>query len=300
MKINFSGKASLLLGLLAMSVNTLATERIDFDSAKGYLQAQRKVQCSLEDNKPVTYMWQGRVYSRVPGERDQSLFQVIGMNVRQCVTVIDSKQREGYRMVSREIMLYLDPVTGKILRKWNNPWTGGTLDVIHVANDPVNSRPDFGIDPEGNPKKFAPLVIDGTAFMTYEIPLFYKNPLAGDYQKYVGGTYHATEIFDFTGDIDDIADLSKDTANISVAWVRIAPWLPWMEMNGRVGLMYANAMGKKLQSWDDLPDIIKQEIRRNYPEYQAPPSGDDDRSNETSWTYFKKKLDKKTRGSSDK
>ena len=281
----------LICALAAAAPAAVAAPEIDFDTTQGYLQAQRKIQCSLNDNEPITYMWQGRAYSRVPGERDRKLFQVLGMNVRQCVTLRDAKKGEGYRLVSREIMLYLHPESGEILRRWKNPWSGDTVEVIHVANDPVNGRPDFGLDRAGKPKRFTPLVIDGKAFIPFEIPLFYTNVLGGEYQKYVGGTYHATEIFNFIGDIDDIADLSKPTAAMNVTWVRIAQWLPWMEMGDRHGLMYVNAVGKKLASWDALPDKIKQEIKTNYPKYTAPPPGDDRRPNETSWTYFKKRLE---------
>ena len=72
-----------------------------------------------------------------------SWFRVVGMNVRQCVTLDDPEKGEGYRMVSREIMLYLDPQSGEILRDWENPWTGEMVKVLHVANDPVNGRPAF-------------------------------------------------------------------------------------------------------------------------------------------------------------
>ena len=275
----------------SLLVATGASAQIDFTTGKGYIQAQRKIHCSLEDNDPVTYMWQGRGYARIPGERDKLLFRVLGMNVRQCVTVDDPEKGAGYRLVSREIMLYLEAQTGEILREWNNPWTGETVEVLHVANDPVNQRPQFPVGRDGAERIFAPLVIDDTAFMAFEVPLFYTNPLGGDYQPYVGNSYHATEIFDFTADINDIADLSRNTAAVSVAWVRIAPWLPWMKMGGRAGLMYFNAVGKKLKSWDDLPDLMKDEIKASYPEYTAPPAGDDTRANETSWTYFKKHID---------
>lgn len=285
------------LKILTCAVLCLATlnaaAQIDFTTGKGYIQAQRKIHCSLKDNDPITYMWRGRAYARVPGERDKLLFRVVGMNVRQCVTLDGAEKGEGYRMVSREIMLYQDPKTGEILRDWDNPWTGETVKVLHVANDPVNGRPQFSLDKDGKERKFEPLVIDDVAFLTFEVPLFYTNVLGGDYQEYVGNSYHATEIFDFTGDINDIADPSKTTAAINVAWVRIAPWLPWMKMGGRAGLMYFNAVGKKLKSWDDLPALIKDEINANYPEYTSPPPADDKRPNETSWTYFKKYIDRR-------
>ena len=290
---NWALSALASAGLLTAAVNAIAADgAIDFNTGAGYLQAQRKIHCSLRDNEPVTYVWKGRAYARVPGVRDRMLFQVLGMNVRQCVSVSDSEKGEGYRIVSREIMLYLDPKTGAILREWTNPWSGETVEVLHVANDPVNQPPRFAVGRDGKERKFEPEVIDDVAFLTYEIPLFYTNVLGGAYQPYVGGTYHATEIFDLTANIKDLADLSKHTAAVNVAWVRIAQWLPWMKMGGRAGLMYFNATGKKLASWDALPALLKNEIKANYPAYTEPPAGDDARPNETSWTYFKKRIDR--------
>ena len=47
---------------------------------------------------------------------------------------------------------------------------------------------------------------------------------------------------------------------------------------------------KALEKWDDLPEQVKKEIAANYPEYKEPPPSTDTRPNETSWTYFKKKV----------
>ena len=55
----------------------------------------------------------------------------------------------GYRLISREGMLYLDFDAGEVLRIWDNPYTGETVDVIHVASDPVNGRPNFGYGRSG-------------------------------------------------------------------------------------------------------------------------------------------------------
>ena len=46
---------------------------------------------------------------------------------------------EGYRIYSREVLYYLDPVTGEILEEWSNPFLGGRkVEVVHIQNDPVN------------------------------------------------------------------------------------------------------------------------------------------------------------------
>ena len=271
-----------------------ASSKIDINTADGYIQAQRKIHCSLEDGKEMTYVWHGRAYSRVPGERDKHLFNLLGMNVRQCTSVKDEVRGTGYRLVSREIMLYLDPKTGEILHEWDNPWTGNKVEVIQVANDPVNQRPSFGRTTDGKVIPFTAKVINDTWFMNFEVPLFYTNPLAGDYQNYVGGTYHATEIFDFSGDINELLDKKKPTAFANISWVRISRWLPWMEMGDRAGTLYFNAIGAKLKSWNDLPEQMKNEIAANYPDYRHAPPVDDQRPNETSWTYMKKIIDIRT------
>ena len=276
----------------ALLVTGPANAEIDLSTAEGQVAAMRKVQCSTEDGKAETYWWHGRAYARVRGMRDKTLFQVEGMNIRQCKTVQDETRGPGARLVSREILLYKDPRTGEVIDTWENPYTGETVDVLHVANDPVNNT-IFVTNRDGSLRSFPATFKDGQFWMTFEVPLFYHNPLGGDYQKYVGGTYHATEMFNFYGDEADLLNEDDDSAEIRVGWARMSDWLPWMEMNGREGVIYMHTAGRKLDSYDDLPEAFKDLIDERWPEYASPPPLDDDRENETSWTYFKKIMDSK-------
>jgi hypothetical protein len=264
--------------------------KLDLATPEGANLAMRKIQCSLKDNEPVLYWWHGETYSRVPGEPDRKLFRVDGMNVRQCVTVKDPQRGDGWRLVSREILLYLDPQTGEVLRTWKNPWTGKEVTVIHTANDPVNQPPSFAVGRDGKPRSWTGTVSGNHWWMTATIPLFYANPLGGEYQKYVGGAYHATEMFNFFGNVDDLVDDRRPTAESRVGWVRVSGWLPWMEMGDRAGILYFHTAGRKVRGFDDMSEVMKKEILASYPEYRAPPPGDDARPNETSWTYFRKKV----------
>ncbi|EED34058.1 hypothetical protein NOR53_1328 [gamma proteobacterium NOR5-3] len=294
-------KIQKLIGAVVLAaLGSSAQAEIDMDSREGVVAINRKIQCSTEDGVEKTYVWHGRAYARRQGERDKLLFGLLGMNVRQCVTATNDKGEEGYRQVSREIMLYLDPVSGEILREWENPYTGQTVEVIHVANDPVNSRsPNFGYGRDGKVSKLPLQMVGDYWQMNVEVPLFYHNVLGGDYQKYVGGTYHATELFNFYGARDELLDDDGTFVNPGVSWVRISQWLPWMEMNGRDGIMYFNAQGTKLDSWDDLPTLMKDEIAANYPKYRHAPPMDDQRPNETSWTFFKKIFDERSAADGD-
>jgi len=286
-----SWRAAAVLGLVSLgSGPAVAADALGLDGPEAALTAMRKIQCSTADGVPVTYGWEGRVYSRVPGERDRQLFKVEGMNIRQCGPLSAEEGGPGFKLVTREILLYLDPETGEVLNQWENPWTGQTVDVIQVTNDPVNQR--FSRIDRGGREFALPFVVQGNQWwLTSTVPLFYTNVLGGEYQQYVGGTYHATEMFNFFGDVDEITDPDVESIPARVGWVRISSWLPWMEMGDRAGLLYFHTAGRKLESFDDLSERMKQQIATNFPEYASPPPLDDQRRNETSWTFFKKVLD---------
>jgi len=269
---------------------------IDLGTPEGANLAARKIQCSANDNVPTIYYFHGEAFSRVPGERDRKLFDVEGYNVRQCVTVNDPVRGAGWRLISRELLLYVDPTTGELLREWKNPWTGQTVKVLQTANDPVNQRPVFAKAADGTPAKWPGTISGDTWWNTITVPLFYINPLGGEYQKNVGGYYHATEMFNFFGKVSELVDPKNVNPAIEVRWVRLADWLPWMEMSGRAGIIYIHAAGRKLDSYEQLPTVMRKAIETEYPEYRNPPPGDDSRENETSWTYFKKKVQPTTPG----
>ncbi|MGL5839793.1 MAG: DUF1838 family protein [Sphingorhabdus sp.] len=290
--------------IAALTVGVSATAQkphmLDPDKAEDALEISKRVQCGEADGKPAVYHWSGKVYSRVQGEPDRLLFLGEGMNIRTCVTVNDTKRGKGWRLVSREIMLYLDPKTGEVLRKWTNPWTNEIVDVMHIANDPVNQRPSFPIGTDGTPFKLNARREGRWFFQPFEVPLFYHNVLGGEYQDYVGGKYHAMEIFDFAYDAEEMLNTKNPTAYPIISWVRISEWMPWMKMRGRQGQMVFNAMGNKVKTFDELPTVLKDEIALNYPAYTAPPPGDDARPNATTWTEFKKLVDAERAKSGEK
>ena len=283
----FSRITTRLSALCLFAASSIACAgQLDLDTTDGAFDAMRKIMCSAVDGEQVTYWWHGKAYSRRQGEKDIHLFNVEGMNTRQCTTVNDPEKGVGFKSVSREILLYLDKDTGEVLSTWENPWTGEEVEVIHVANDPVNftsyKNGRFG------PAKWRGSVNGKHWWMTTTVPLWYPNALGGEFQKEIGGRYHATEMFNFLGTTDNLLDDTVTRADVTVGWVRMSDWLPWMMMEGREGVIYMHTAGRKLDSWDEMGETMKAEIAANYPDYRNPPPADDERRNETSWTYYKK------------
>lgn len=278
-------------GILALalagcaSVSNAEMPKLDPANPTDALSLSRKQQCSTIDNQPIVYSWSGKAYSRRQGEKDVNIFDVEGMNIRACAAITSEDGTPGFQLVSREILLYLDPASGEVLKTWNNPWTGETVDVLHVANDPVNFKM-FEKGRDGQPTQWTGVIAGDAWWYRSTFPLWYPNPLAGEFQAEIGGTYHASELFNFFGDTKDLLDPKTTTAKVTVGWSRISDWLPWMKMNGREGVIYMHTAGKKLGSFDELSERMKHEIDTHYPEWRSPPPEGDPRPNMTSWKYF--------------
>ena len=272
--------------------------KLDVSDPDQALMASNKLFCDNQPGNVSLYWWQGVAYSRIPGEKDRHLFDVQGMNVRQCARFEDETRGLGFRSVSREVMFYLDPETGEVLREWENPWTGETVEVIQVHNDPVNSRaPRWARDESGEATaRFEPnVVMNGVGMQGGGAArLFYNNPLQGEYQDYEGGKYHASEFLSIAYPMEDALDAEQSAIQDAViSWGRVSGFLPWMKMRGRSGLLVHYTHGMRLHDWNDLPEVLRNEIEQNYPTFRTPPPVDDDRPNETSWTVFKRIIDER-------
>ena len=255
-----------------------------------------KLTCGTTEQGVTRYgMWEGRMYSRIPGEKDRHIFDVVGINTRQCERHKDPVRGDGYRSVSREIMVYLDPATGEIVDQWKNPWTGETVEVIHVANDPVNMRaPSFARDATGKPARVTLRQYGDLLVASREVPLFYDNPLAGAYQDYIGGKYHAMEIFNtFYSAADFLAPKGPRISPSRLAWQRVSGLLPWLRMGDRPGVMIFNATGFSTFDRAQISPKLMQILQTRYPEYLTPPPLGDTRPNATTWTITKDWIDAK-------
>jgi hypothetical protein len=284
----------LLIASLGLTSSVVA-EDITLTGGDAFTASQKSTCGTLEEGRTRYGIFEGRAWSRVPGEKDRHLFDVLGINVRHCNVVEDENRGRGFRSVSREIMVYFDPETGEVADEWKNPWSGETIQPIHVANDPVNMRSiRYERNEDGTPadssrtfRRYGDIVASSA-----EIPLFYENPLGGEFQAYVGGRYHAMEIFNSFYAADRILDNDVESVGEShLAWSRVAQWLPWMEMGDRPGLMIFNATGFSTFDKSRIPDKLKNLLDERYPTYWTPPPLDDDRPNETSWTVFRKHLE---------
>jgi hypothetical protein len=234
---------------------TNASARVlDPSKPEDALEISKRMQCGEKDNVPAVYHWSGKVYSRVAGEPDRHLFDGEGMNIRRCVSTNDPKRGRGWRMVSREVMLYLDPATGQVLREWKNPWSDETVKVMHIANDPVNGRGyTFPYDAQGKPYTIDLRPPGQVGLLSRGHPALLPQCAGGRLPGLCRRQVSRDGDFRLRGGGDELLDTKYATAYPTVSWVRISDWMPWMKMRGRQGQIVFNAMGAKVRSFNELP-----------------------------------------------
>jgi|TARA_B110000438_G_scaffold289135_2_gene323382 hypothetical protein len=64
-----------------------------------------------------------------------------------------------------------------------------------------------------------------------------------------------------------------------------------MKIGDRDGVAVFHTAVMRLDSCNDLPDVVKNKIRENYSTYVTAPTLADDRPNETSWSVTQKAID---------
>ncbi|MGB3292661.1 MAG: DUF1838 domain-containing protein [Phormidesmis sp.] len=226
----------------------------------------------------VFLTWTGAIYALIPNQAKVHLFNMVGMNVSRSVNQGD----RSWDFASRELTYYLDPETDEILHRWENPWSGETLTVMHVANNPVQGRfkGEFSAKVEGD-------------FTTFGFDLFshYENPLSAD-ERFAAYSpqpmYQSVELFKLTVPTEDLRNPEiTSVPTMILGWDRIGPWVPWMKMGDHPGQLIYSGLGRKLSCFEELPQVLQDEINTHIPIYRAAPAKKEDIASVTSWTYFK-------------
>lgn len=277
-------KLKLIVGA-ALLATTMATPLVraatDLATSEGQLEAYVRMRADLT-GKEVFADWNATIFAVVPGDKPRAIMKTYGYNVSRMEKQADG----GYHWISREVSYYRDLKTGQLLEQWGNPMTGETVDVVHVANDPVNHK--FP-SPKAVPFSLPWQQHGEMTSMLLDMPLMYPNPLQPDAfpKQSTGATYLASEHFGYLLRTRDLLDQKISSAPVSYNWFRTGPWLPWMNMGGKPGYLIYSGVGSKLGSWDELPAEVRAYTLKHFPLYRHAPS-EYVTPNMTSWIYYKK------------
>ncbi len=268
------------------AINQQVSLDLDLDDPKDNLLAFVKVRGSLDPEDEVIFYANGKIYGFVEGERDKPLMGYEMYNIARNVKV----DEYDYQLLTNEVLLYTDLVTGEVLEKFENPYTKEVVDVVHVWNSPVNQEQKL----QG---KYGPWGVNHNTYgddmicMNADIFLAYPSPLTVEAypDNAQSDLYEATELFQFFFSEKDINNPELNSVPSTISWTRIGPWLPWMRMGQRQGNLVYQGAGYKLmeEDYDLMPKVLTEYVMSHKPEYRHAPLTMT-KPNETSWTYFKK------------
>ena len=231
----------------------------------------------------------GEAWSMVPEEGNRRLFKTFGIGSSHI-----EERPEGWRVYHREVLYYLDPETGEIVNEWYNPWLERKIEVIPIVNDPVNGT--FLREGTGVLAAPYPYVAYGDDIIfQWNFFLFHKSVLTREeYPLYSQSNYqqHA-ELWGVQGRRSQAMDPNVTSASSTTSWSRVAPWMPWLEMGNRPGIVVYHSHSYKVTGGPgDLPPKILAYTEKNYPDYlTSPKEWVDPSGNQSSYVGFKKIID---------
>jgi hypothetical protein len=275
-----------MTGTAAMSIPK--DPRLDLDDPETNFRAMLKLRADLS-GKDCLFAFPGEAWVMVPQEKNYRCFRTFGIGATRIEEV-----PEGWRIYSREVLYYLDPATGAILDTWSNPFLGGRkVEVMHVANDPVNGV----FARQGNPILSPPYpYVSRGDDVVFQWNFFIFKPAEltrSEYPLYSSGDkdQHA-ELWGIIGRKSEILDPKITSASCVMSWSRVAGWIPFMEMGTSPGTMVFHSHSMKLMDGvDELPRYILDYTAKNFPKYLEPPREWAGPVMTSSFGEFKKKVD---------
>lgn len=271
-----------LFTLLASAAIALSSQAqaLDLASAQGATEALVKMRCSLDPKEDVLLWWEGTLFAQEPEKKAYPLMGFEGYNICRSEKLADGT----WRLVTRELTFYRDLATGKIIEQWDNPINGQRVDVVQVANDPVNTV----LNAPGREVPLPWVEAGDTLMLTLNIPLAYPNPLQPAQFPLAssGPTYMGSEHFMFFAPRAAMEDPGLSQVPVTYGWTRVGPWLPWMQLGTTPGTLLYIGQGNKRASVADLPADIQQLIQTRYPEYATAPASWV-QPNVTSWSHYR-------------
>ena len=221
-------------------------ELLDLSTPEGNREALARL-LGNTNRESTKFGWaEGIVQGIRPGEAIRDL---VGFTMISSAKFLPSEDGVSYPKVLREVGLYTDLETGRILEEWVNPYLNEKVKVIPIANDPFNhvitqyvpQPPAYG---GLNKEKREPVPLQlnwvrrgDTLNLMQHINLFYPSALQpAKWPRESGHPFsRVTEMFLYQIPWADMQNPKLTSVEYGGTWGRTTPWFPWMLMGPTPG-----------------------------------------------------------------
>ena len=232
----------------------------DLSSTEGQLKSILRMSASLNP-EDCPWWFNGTIYGMVEGEQPNPLFDFEGMEIYQVTKLGENV----YEMTGNTVTFFRDHETKEFLYSYKNPYTNKTLDVPASVQGGGPGR-GFTYELSG----IRPTVLKDK--MPDNPPKFDWNIAAGKVWVHSSRSYPPGMTPPRAERQTTFVPL-KDFKNPRLAKLPtvfsstfFAPWIPWLEMEGKKGHMIWHAGGAKLDTIADLPKEYRDRVENEYPE----------------------------------
>jgi hypothetical protein len=214
----------------------------------------------------VAIRWMKGVLS---GIVNQETKQLLGVS-QQIFTRHQRKEDGSFDALYLELVYFSKLETGKVIDKWNNPYTGRTVTVptqslgptriniplsLRVINEP------YAMEGIVNKHWLEPLPIEGDDICFNERIDSYVPPMTKD-----GAPIKFHEVFAFRASSRLLTDRSLAHVPATVDKVNVISWRPWMDMAEVDGVTMSRGAGRVIVNYNELPADLIQKNKEFFPD----------------------------------
>ena len=248
----------------------LRRDSLDTNNPSSVLQACRKVLFAQHEDL-VCWWMKGTKYGLV----DNRATPFYGMEIATFLRCRDLSA-DHFEVNSLEIVYYTDLATGKLLQRWQNPYTSEWLDMKYVPMGPT--RVPYSVDGPEMPRSLPgvkidsqhrlgpPLAVGDDVWIRNDSDASVTRDSGGDGKPFLvhdWATYHAS--------LRDIEDPAIKSAPADVSFIDLTSWPANFKMGDRVGTRMSRATGRKVDRRDAMPQSFLSLLQQQHPDIYRDP-----------------------------
>jgi len=262
--------------------------KIDFTDPTQRLDSFIKVEGDVGGAQVVQY-GAGSIYTFFEGQKDRKLFDTEAYAVRRY-----QRTAGGWVRLHREVAVYRDAMTGKIINSWYNPYLERDVEVMDIVQEfnrqylvaDLGNTFDVSVKISGDDAFFA-----RNFFINREAEIQPRDyPLHGQDTRWELSEYH-----NYFTKLSELTNPKLTSARCVGATNSVSSFLPWLEMGNAPGHLIFQMRSAKLARVEDMPADLVQYVAQRYPTHlEAPKEFTAADAHTTGMNFYKQIIDKKS------
>jgi hypothetical protein len=200
----------------------------------------------------------------------------------------------AYDITSSSFSFFLDPASGQMIEKYNNPWTGQTLEIPYSDGKPVTRRQtaqgmDLKMRDTPGMKSTASSSRRaweeaGEIWVRGDLDIRMESESGKAVEATTGGGgggtragQQATRLmqvndwFTYHGKTKDVMDAGNANPASDLSFNDLNTWSGWLKMEDRPGNFVGRGFGRKVFAYDDMPQQWRDLMTKRYPDVAKNP-----------------------------